>query len=349
MTRNYPVVEGRYLQDILDQPRALRRTVAGLAKSELQDALKKRFSSQDYDSILLTGMGGSFQILHPTYLKLIEAGLPARMAETSELLHFMPRLLNSRTLLIAVSQSGQSAETVRLLEIQNDRPKIVGITNSPSSPLGQKSDVAVLIQAGEEFSVGCKTATTSLAALELVGDMLCGKDPDSTIKTLEQAAPAAEQYLSHWKDHVQALCAELEGTRDLFVTGRGASLAAAGVGGMIMKEAAHFHSEGLSTAALRHGPFEMLGKECFVLVFAGDPAVEALNLALVEDARKVGAKAELIGPSARLDSLRLPAVPKEIRPILEMLPLHMTSQALAALAGREAGKFEHMGKVTTVE
>jgi glucosamine--fructose-6-phosphate aminotransferase (isomerizing) len=93
----------------------------------------------------------------------------------------------------------------------------------------------------------------------------------------------------------------------------------------------------------------MLGADCFVLEFAGDADVKPLNRALVEDVRRTGARAELAGPEAELPPLRLPVVHREIRPIVEMLPLQMISLALAALAGREAGKFERITKVTTEE
>jgi glutamine---fructose-6-phosphate transaminase (isomerizing) len=349
MAADRSLIEGAYLQDILDQPRAIRETIAGLADSQELNDFIKSLTATSYQLIVLTGMGGSFHILNPLYLKLTDLGFPVLMAETSELIHFMPRLLNRRTLLIVVSQSGRSAETVRLLGMDGERPTILGITNDGSSPLAVESDVVALIQAGPEASVSCKTTTASLAALAWIGGCVSTRDLPSTQSRLELAAPAVEQYLAHWRMHVEALSAELRGIRHFFVTGRGPSLAATGVGGMIMKEAAHFHSEGLGSAALRHGPFEMLGEDCFVLVFAGDAEVEPLNRMLVEDIRKTGARAALAGPDAELEVFRLPAVSKDVRPIVEMIPLQMISLALAALAGREAGKFDRIGKVTTTE
>jgi len=294
-------------------------------------------------------MGGSFQILHPLYLKLNAHGFHVLTAETSELIHSMPRALDARTLLVVVSQSGRSAETVRLLGGGGQRPKVIGVTNTPSSPLALASDITVLTHAGPEFSVSSKTTVTSLAALEWLGDNLCSADIAATRSRLEQAAPAAAGYLARWRDYVGALSDELTGIRHLFIAGRGASLAAVGIGGMIMKEAAHFHSEGMSSAAFRHGPFEMLGPDCYLLVFEGDAATAPLNRALVEDVRRAGARAALAGAGAGMDALRLPDVPGQVRPIVEMLPLQMISLALAALAGREAGVFERITKVTTTE
>jgi glucosamine--fructose-6-phosphate aminotransferase (isomerizing) len=343
----YP--ESAYVRDILDQPRAIRDTIAVLAESEELNDFTKGLSATRYQSIVLTGMGNSFHILTPLYLKLIELGFSVLMAETSELIHFMPRLLGNRTVLIVVSQSGRSGEIVRLLSMKGEGATILGVTNDPTSPLAMESDVVALIQAGPEASVACKTTTASLAALAWIGEYMATTDLSSTKDRLEPIAPAVERYLAYWKNHVNTISAELRGIRHFFVTGRGPSLAASGVGGLLMKEAAHFHSEGLSSAAFRHGPFEMLSEACFVLVFAGDDQVEPLNRALVEDIRAAGAKAVLAGPEADAAAFRLSAVGHQIRPILEMLPLQMTSLALAQMAGHEAGKFERIAKVTTAE
>jgi glucosamine--fructose-6-phosphate aminotransferase (isomerizing) len=182
-----------------------------------------------------------------------------------------------------------------------------------------------------------------------MSECLSSRDLGSTEKLLEKAAPEVEKYLANWRDHVKQLSEHLSGFCHLFITGRGPSLPAAGIGGMLMKETAHYHSEGMGAAAFRHGPFEMLREDCFVLVFSGDAAVGRLNKSLVDDVRRTGARAELIGPNAELPALRLPAIDREIRPILEMLPLQMVSLALAALDGREAGKFERITKVTADE
>ena len=349
MSASHTIIEGPYLQDILDQPRAIRDTLAALAKAERLNDFVKNLVPSSYEQIVLTGMGGSYLVLYPLYLKLVELGFPARMAETSELLHFMPSLLNSRTLLMVASQSGRSGEILRLLQHKADGPTILAITNDAAAPLAKQADVLALIQAGPEASGACKTTTATLAALTWIGDSLNTRHFSATYDQIQQVVPAVTEYLAHWRDHVASLCQELYGFRHLFITGRGTSLPAAGIGGMLMKETAHFHAEGLGSAAFRHGPFEMLNKECFVLVFAGDAVVESLNRSLVEDVRRTGAKAELVGPDRDIRAFRLPQVETEVRPIVEMLPLQMVSLSLAALSSREAGKFERIEKVTTEE
>jgi glucosamine--fructose-6-phosphate aminotransferase (isomerizing) len=105
----------------------------------------------------------------------------------------------------------------------------------------------------------------------------------------------------------------------------------------------------MSSAAFRHGPFEMLSREVFVGVFCGDGQTRELNHGLLADIRQAGGRGELIGENSTLESLRVADHGAAMRPILEILPVQMITIALAALAGREAGKFERATKVTTTE
>lgn len=341
------VIEGRYFSDLLGQPQALEETLAVL---QLSEPLRRLTPVEGkYRRVLLTGMGASLNALQPLYLSLLACGTSALLVETSELIHFLPRLLDETTLVIAVSQSGKSAETVRLLELPGRKSAVIGITNGADSPLALRADASLVTRAGSEFSVSCKTYVTALMVLAWLGDLLCGGQPDSAAENLRQAPRLAREYLSHWHTHVDGLTRELEGVRDLFFLGRGTSLAAAMSGGLITKESTRFHSEGMSSAAFRHGPFEMVGPHVFALVYAGDPKVERLNRGLVEDIRRAGGRAFLCGQHTDLEPLRLPAVAPVLRPILEILPAQMITLALAALSGVEAGKFRKATKVTEKE
>jgi glutamine---fructose-6-phosphate transaminase (isomerizing) len=337
------MVEGPYLRDILAQPSALADTVAGLREAPTLAGLP------GFDRIVLTGMGGSYHALHPIQIQLVERGFHAGAYETSELIHYYPSALTPRTLLIAVSQSGLSVEIVRLLDMAAGRVPIIGVTNTPESPLGTRADFTILTHAGAESSVSCKTFVTTLVALEWLGAALCGTDRQQIEGTLQEAAPTARNYLDGWESKVHALVNLLAGVRSLFVTGRGTSMAAVGTGGLILKESAHFHAEGMTCSAFRHGPFEMSGKGVFVLVFAGDPKTVALNEKLVSDVRRAGGNAALVGPQSEVDAFRIPLAAPAILPVIEMLPVQMISLALAALAGHEPGKFSLLTKVTTIE
>ena len=347
--QEYRASDGEYLRDILDQPRALEATLENLGAPDGLLPVIQRLKQGLLKRVVLTGMGSSFHALYPLYLFLSSRGGATWWVETSELIHYLAQLFDPGTLIIGVSQSGRSAEIVRLLEMNAGRAQIIAVTNTAKSPLGSGADVVFLTSAGEEFSVSCKTYVTALMVLCQLGALLGCADSEPVRQELAQAAPAAAAYLNPWRDHVLALAACLDKVDHLFLVGRGISLAAVGTGALITKESVHYHAEGMSSAAFRHGPMEMVGDNTFVGVFAGVETTRALNAKLVEDIRRNGGRAELIGAEARLPSLRIPIVPESVLPILEILPAQMITLALAAQTGRVAGRFSFASKVTTIE
>lgn len=346
MSANFSILEGAYLRDLLAQPQAVADTIAGL---RALDALPSRALA--CSRIVLTGIGSSLHGLHPLLLRLVRAGRTAFMVETGELVHAQTALLDGQTLVIAVSQSGRSAEMLQLIDVigsRSSRPVVVGVTNTSDSPLALLADFVVPLRAGPEYSVSCKTYVASLVALEWLGGALLGADMAALLAELEQAAPVVQDYLASWRAHVAQLAGEFNPLRHLFLLGRGDSLAAVATGALVLKESTRFHAEGMSCPAFRHGPLEMVGPGLVALVFAGEPATSDLNAALARDIRSAGGRAALIGEASELGALRLPLAPARLRPVLEMLPVQMLSLALAALAGREPGRFERATKVTIV-
>jgi glutamine---fructose-6-phosphate transaminase (isomerizing) len=343
------VIRGRYLQDILEQPQRLRDSLESLHEFPALERVTTRLKRGEFHRIVLTGMGSSFHALHPCTLQLVDHGVTALMVESSELVHYKARFFDEHTLVVVVSQSGQSAEVIRLLEVNCGRSSLVAVTNTPESPLAENAEAAIITAAGEEFSVSCKTYVTALFALQWLADLICGCDLKETRRQFQQAANETASYLAHWENYVCSLAKLLQGGRHLFLVGRGASLAAAGTGALIIKEADHVHAEGMSSAAFRHGPLEMLGEDSFVLVFAGDKRTSQFNHRLLADIREQKGRAELVGEESDLPALRVAAAPFSVRPILEILPVQMITLALAAIAGREPGVFELARKITTTE
>jgi glutamine---fructose-6-phosphate transaminase (isomerizing) len=343
------VIQGPYFSDLMNQPQALRCTWQQLHQSSALEKIAQDFDRSRFERIVLTGMGGSYFGLHPLCIELAASGWTPIMVETSELIHYYPHLLAPSTLVIAVSQSGKSAETLRLLEMNRGRAPVIGITNWIESPLAQQANLAVVTAAGEEHSVACKTYVSTQMALQILGAALCNADVRRRMQEMEMAADLVEAYLRQWQSHVAEFMELLQGIRHLFLAGRGASLAAAQTGALSIKESTHLHAEGMSSAALRHGPFEMMKSGIFVGVFAGDARTRALNAGLVRDVASTGAQTVMFSEDAIRESCRLPRVPESLSPIVEILPVQMMTLAIAALANREAGKFERATKVTAVE
>jgi len=342
-------VQGTYLRDLLAQPAALKNTSEHLDRTKDLQTLVARLHRGKFKCVVLTGMGSSFHGLNPLLLQLTQFGIPAVLVETSELIHYWRRLLAPKSLVVAVSQSGSSVEMIRLLELNRGHAPIISVTNTANSPLAKRSDAVVCTRAGEEFSVSCKTYVSALLALKFLGDQLCRVPFAGTGRQLKAALPPVTAYLQGWREHVEFLAPKLAGVRQLFLVGRGPSLAAVGTGALILKEATRFPAEGLSSAAFRHGPFEMLGPETFILVFGGVSRTRELNRRLLEDIRKQQGRAEFVTEHSGSGTFHLASVPPGILPVLEILPVQMMTLALAAMAGREPGKFRLASKITTTE
>jgi glutamine---fructose-6-phosphate transaminase (isomerizing) len=342
------VIQGRYFSDLMAQPIALEATWNALRGADLLERIGRECGRGRFERVVLTGMGGSFFGLHPLAMELAASEWTPILVETSELIHYYPELLKSSTLVVTISQSGKSAETVRLLEMNVRRAKVIGVTNWADSPLARDADFAVMTAAGDEYTVSCKTYVTTQMALRALGSVLSGADVPARLREMEPAAEVFREYLSDWRRHVDELIEMLRGMRDLFLVGRGESLAAAQTGALTIKESTHVHAEGMSSAAFRHGPFEMLKKGIFVGVFAGNSRTRELNERLVKDVSGTAARAVLFAEDAE-GICRLPKVLESLRTIVEILPVQMMTLALAALVGREAGKFERATKVTAVE
>jgi glucosamine--fructose-6-phosphate aminotransferase (isomerizing) len=343
------IIEGRYLQDILDQPQALQATLDSLRADTSLFARIAQLRRTPHARIVLTGMGSSLHAQYPLELMLTAQGETVVRVDSSELIHSMPALLSSESIIVAVSQSGQSAEIVKLLEMNNGRAKVIGVTNTAGSPLAVRSDVMLLTQCGDEYSVSAKTYVATLAALEVLGAAWCGVAADDLYAELLQVPAMVSSYLKDWREHVESLAAEMEGVTRLFIVGRGRSLAASATGALTTKESTRTPAEGMSSAAFRHGPMEMSSPQTMVLVFEGQGEMSALNAKLVRDVHAWSGRSELIGPAARVQAFRIPAMPARLLPIVEILPIQMMILAVAANLGLEAGQFVHATKITSVE
>lgn len=333
----------------MNQPEALEATWKGLRNTDVLEQIRRSCGRESFRRIILTGMGGSYFGLHPLCIELAANGWTPLMLETSELIYYYPHLLEPSTLVVAVSQSGKSAETVRLMEMNAGRAKVIGVTNWADTPLARQANLAVLTAAGDEYTVSCKTYVSAQMALGPLGAALCGRDATGRLQDLQAAPKLVGDYLSHWENHIAEFAELLRDVRDIFLVGRGPSMAAASTGALTIKESTHFHAEGMSSAAFRHGPFEMLQPGIFVGVFAGEQKTRALNEGILRDLVATPARSAMFSADAEQSSCRVPDAAEALRPVVEILPVQMMTLALAAIAGREAGKFERATKVTVVE
>jgi glutamine---fructose-6-phosphate transaminase (isomerizing) len=132
-----------FLDEIVQQPEALADTLH-LYTSDLNLLVQcEQAFHGGYRRILFSGMGASFFATFPAQLQLLSHGIEALAVETSELLHYMQTLITPDTMLVLVSQSGYSAEVVKLLEEIDPSAFVIGITNDTESPLAKRSHICL--------------------------------------------------------------------------------------------------------------------------------------------------------------------------------------------------------------
>ena len=343
------IIEGSYVRDLLDQGNVLKRVVAMLSKIELDSSIPTGLRSAQFRRVVITGMGSSLHASYPLHRALIGAGIVSHWVESAELLLGFESLYQPDTLLIVVSQSGESAEVVALAKRAAEFGHLIGVTNNPNSQLGKNSGTVLNMEAGVESTVSCKTYLSTLTILHWLSAYLIRGEVGGVLENLAQAERAVLSYLAAWREHAAELLPQLDGITSVFVTGRGNSLATAGTGGLILKESTRQHAEGMSAAAFRHGPLEMAGKNVLVLIFEGNDTTSVMHRRLAVDIIHGGGKAMLIGSrTLGLDVFRTPEVADSVQQIVEILPIQMLSLALAARDGFEAGRFERASKITNV-
>lgn len=330
-----------YLLDIHAQPEALERLLAAGLAPECRELLQRLHG---FDRVVLTGMGSSLHACWPTYLRLAAAGVAVWAVETADLLGPAGGLLTPNTLLWCVSQSGNSAETVALLDaLPAHRPVVLGTTDDLSGTLAREADVVLALQSGPEQTVSTKSYLNTLAALALATDAALGESGD---RDLAAAPSAVADYLAGWHERMHELDAAI-GSGPLFLLGRGASMAAVSTGSLIIKEAAKHPVEGMSVPQFRHGPLDMAGPDVSIVVLAGSGTDRARNRDMLDDLAAAGARTLWLDPEPGTTGVRIPQLPgPHARAVAEILPLQLLSVVLAERGGIEPGAFQRIGKVT---
>jgi glutamine---fructose-6-phosphate transaminase (isomerizing) len=347
-----------FLAEICSQPDALRRSATSL--TEQRDELERiSDSGSRATTIVFTGMGSSYDACYPAVNDLAGRGVPAILVDTAELLHFRRAILRPRTLVVIVSQSGESAEIVKLadaIEAQRDRPFVVSVTNGLANELAPRADVRLDTTAGRETGPSTVTFSAALTTLSGVARLLAGDSVgtaiDRTRTAAEGAALSAERLLDDPEAEATRL-AELMGRGGvLVVLGRGPARAAAEMGALLLKECGVM-AESIESAAFRHGPLELAGPGMSAIVMATEPETRRLDLGLAADLVRSGAEVLVITPDGEepkgTHGIATGFIDRALMSAVSIIPVQLLSWRLAVVHGRTPGTYTRASKVTTRE
>jgi glucosamine--fructose-6-phosphate aminotransferase (isomerizing) len=362
------------LKEILEEPDAAARALGNggrllpdLGTAKLGGLGLEPRELLGFERVFLFGMGSG---LHAAMIgaRLVEdwARMPAQAVDASELRSSNP-IVDAKTLYVAVSQSGETADTIGAArEILTKGGRVVGVINAVGSTLARLCGGGIYVHAGAEVSVATTKAFVNQALVLSLLALTLGRMRSLSlargrriVSELESFPALAAKTLELVPD-IARIAQRVRSEESAFVIGRGALYPAALEGALKLKELSYVHAEGLAAGGLKHGPLALVreGTPVYVLAFSGDSYDRTLIAASEVKAR--GGLVILVtdrdDPEAKRDErLLLPSLGtqdeggSDLAPILAVLPFQLLGRELALLLGRDVDRPRNLAKSVTTE
>lgn len=339
-----------FMTEIFNQPDVMIETAESVKAQLTQLSEAMRHAKR----IIFTGMGSSSSAVYPSLLRLTAGGIDVRSIEASELLYYQTQAITSETLIIVISQSGRSAEITPLLELARQKQaSVLGITNTPDSPLHQQSPASLVMRAGTEATVATKTYTCTLTLLHLLTSWFLQEDLDDALHALTSLAHVIREHLPSW--HLQMTTQADRWTRTGFIEylGRGSSMASATTAALISKESIKIPTESMNAGQFRHGPIELVDEHFTGMLFIGSEPTRQFNRGLAEEIVRHGGQLVLISQIdlaiKGTEWVIMPECSPALLPFAEIIPVQLFCGEMSTRRGYEAGQFRYIAKVTIQE
>lgn len=300
--------------------------------------------------------------------------IPVFVEVASEFRYREP-MLDENTLVIVISQSGETADTLEgAREAKAAGASVLAITNVVGSSIARESDMVVYLWAGPEISVASTKAYTSmLIALYLIGFYfgdVSGRVDEAEMQTMLRALEAlpeqAEEILAPENiDRIKAIAAEYKDAKDLFYIGRGMDWAVAQEGALKLKEISYIHAEAYAAGELKHGTLALISDETPVISVALQQKTFDKTMSNTEEmiSRMVDENGDVSGAkvlavvqkgqqniSAKVHHvIEIPVCPDFISPVLAAIPLQLIAYFTALVRGCNIDKPRNLAKSVTVE
>ncbi|MCG9892825.1 MAG: glutamine--fructose-6-phosphate transaminase (isomerizing) [Thermosynechococcaceae cyanobacterium MS004] len=306
------------------------------------------------------------------YLLEQVAGIPTEVHYASEF-RYAPAPLTPNTLMIGVTQSGETADTLAALELEGKRradktdtyrARFLGITNRPESSLGRMIPHVIDTHAGIEIGVAAtKTFVAQLIAFYLLAldlshhrQTLTPTRMGEIVEGLRQLPALVEQILESQERYVETLAHNFLDTHDFIYLGRGINFPIALEGALKLKEISYIHAEGYPAGEMKHGPIALLDAKVPVVAIAMPGTVFEKVLSNAQEARARDAQLIGVTPMNEQDAqdtfdtlLPVPEIDELLSPVLTVIPLQLLAYHIAALRGLDVDQPRNLAKSVTVE
>ena len=344
-----------FLDEVAQQPDVVLNVVTSYTDDlshKLADATKL---IQGKPTLLVVGMGSSLFAGELLVERLNAVGYRAFTCDASELYHYRRGLMTEDVIILAISQSGESAETCLVAEAKPKDVPLICITNEVDSRLAKMGDLVLPLLAGEEIGTTSKTFVATMALLHLLADAILNEEV-LTLSIAKQLAKDMDAVTKSLGDEINGFLDEFGDFSSVILTGRGPGVVTAMQGALITQEMTRIPAAGLSAGQFRHGPIEAAGPHALLVIFAPSGTTTELLLRLAGDTAEYGSptwvvtdtKAKVPGGENVFIS-QLPKVTEGLSPLLSIIAVELLGVAIAKRKGFEPGRLQRVSKVTDFE
>ena len=340
------------IKEINEQDTAIQNTLTQRENvQQIVDELKG-----DINRVVFVACGTSYHAsLIGKYLIEPLAGIPTEVLLASEF-KYSARTSDEKTLVIFISQSGETADTLKALDIANETSKTLAIVNVVGSSMTRRAQYVIQTQAGPEIGVAAtKTYVSQLTAIYLFAGLLAGDE--ELLSKLEKVPDYINEILKDC-DVIKQLSVKYRYAKDFFYLGRGYAYPTALEGALKLKEITYIHGEGYAAGELKHGPLALIDKGIPVVVLLPPGDNLEKTMSNLEEVRARGADVLAIG--ARKDKEQFThakdiflindEVDEIIAPLVYIVPLQLLSYYVAiSKEGVDPDKPKNLAKCVTVE
>jgi len=364
------------LKEIYEQPRAIRDTVQGrisldtgrvyLDEMNITESEFKRFTS-----IKIAACGTSWHAgLAGKYMIEQLARVPVEVDYASEFRYRDP-VLDANTLLLVISQSGETADTIAALREASERgSRVLAICNVQGSMIMREADGTILTHAGPEIGVASTKAFTSqMIALYLFGlylgqvrGVLGAEEAKLHAQQLAEL-PVKIEHLLNGSDEIEELAKEFFRSTDFLYLGRGINFPVALEGALKLKEISYIHAEGYPAGEMKHGPNALIDERLPIVVIntreegnkASELRYEKTHSNIVEVKAREGVVISVLTEGDEISSsvsdhiIEIPDSSDLLSPILSIIPLQLLAYHIAVRRGCDVDQPRNLAKSVTVE
>lgn len=356
------------LKEIFEQPQTVRNTLRGRLDYEEATA---RFGGlnlspgelREFDQVVMVACGTSWHAaLLGEYLMEDLAHLPVEVEYASEF-RYRNAPLNKHTLVLAITQSGETADTLAgLREARRRGHKVLSICNVVGSSIAREADGGIYLHAGPEIGVAAtKTFTAQVTVLTLLAILLgrmrmLGTAQAKRLLAALEAIPTQMQAVLQLREQVRKIAQRYAGAEDFFFLGRQFNFPVALEGALKLKEISYIHAEGYPAAEMKHGPIAMIDERTPTVILAPQDSLYEKTVANLEEikARRgpviaLGTEGDTVLTQKAEEVLLLPPAPECLWPLLAVVPLQLLAYEIAVARGCDVDKPRNLAKSVTVE